>query len=95
MKDRFVSTIKDERQDIFRRFTRFLKDNGAYSRFFAILKSNPQGFYRDRYRSDMTFFFNNSSPREWLNDSIVWALQVEGTDFWRILHIKWSNEYRI
>lgn len=93
MKGRFVSSIKDERQDVFRRFTRFLKDNGAYSRFFAILKSNPQGFYRDIYRSDMAFFFNNASPMEWLNDSIVWSLQVEGAHFWRTLHSKWTNEY--
>ena len=93
MKGRLVNSINDERQPVFKRFTRFLKDNGAYNRFFAILRSNPRGFYREKYRSDMTFFFNNAPIREWLNDSIVWVYQVEGTEFWRILHVKWTNEY--
>ena len=41
----------------------------------------------------MSFFFINSFPDNWLTDSIIWAKQKEGSEFWSINHNKWVREY--
>ena len=93
MKGALVNGINEERRNAFKYFIRFLKDNGIYRRFFNILKGNPEGFYTDMYKSNMVIFFNNALPDNWLNDSIVWALQEEGSKFWKNMHEKWCDTY--
>ena len=93
MKGALVNNINEERRNAFKYFIRFLKDNGIYRRFFVILKNNPEGLYRTKYRSNMSFFFINSFPDNWLTDSIIWAKQKEGSEFWSINHNKWVREY--
>ena len=93
MKGALVNNISEERRDTFKHFIRFLKENGIYRRFFNILKGNPDGFYISKYKSNMVVFFNNSFPDAWLNDSIIWADQEEGSGFWGRMHRTWVQEY--
>lgn len=93
MKGALVNNINEEQRNAFKYFIRFLKDNGIYRRFFNILRGNPEGFYTEKYKSNMVIFFNNALPDNWLNDSIVWDRQKEGREFWCIKNNKWIREY--
>ena len=75
-------------------FIRFLKDIGLFHEFFEIMKSCPDGEYRNVYRGNLIYFFNTCDPFYWTTCCFVWErYNKKGVD-WRIVHTKWGIYYR-
>ena len=72
-------------------FLRFLKDNGVFSRYFAIMRSNPEGYFITLYDGNLILFFNNVACYDWTTECFTWVKQKEGRDFWENIHRKWSS----
>jgi hypothetical protein len=86
--------INDEtKKEAYKGFNRFLKDKGVFSRYYKILKSNPDGYFKSFYRSDIKYFLNNCEPSNWLTSCFVWSRQIEGHDFWGELHKEWTRTW--
>ena len=75
----------------YKTFLRFLKDNGVFSRYFAIMSTKPAGNFISFYRGDVTFFLNTVICYNWTTECFIWDRQKEGRNFWENIHNKWNK----
>lgn len=92
MKCKIGKQLKPERQKLFLHFTRFLKDKGVFHRFFEIMDTKPYGMYRNVFKSNIVYFFNECMPDEWTTNCFTWSTLNEGHDFWSKIHNEWSRK---
>ena len=84
--------IDESRKEVFKRFTRFLKENKVYYRYFSILKKCPTGDFQHFYKGNIEYFFNNCGYYDWLNSCFIWTM-YSGYANWSDLCVKWRKDY--
>ena len=79
----------------FKKFLRYLKDNGIYNSYFNNLRSNRNEYniFNSIYAHNLKVFFSTCQPQFWLTDCFCWADQKEGNDFWENFHVGWQNKF--
>ena len=84
--------IVNDRKKSFKRFNRFLKDNGVFNRYYKILKDKPEGSFSDVYHGEIVHFLNTCPVHLWLRYCFIWHEQKEGSLFWEKLHSMWHYQ---
>lgn len=92
MKGLILSKIKNAKKaKVFKKFLRFLKENGAYYEFFRIMKSGPSGAYKGKFGGNLVYFFNFCHPVYWTTNCFTWAEYNKNGFDWGKIHLKWRD----
>ena len=91
MKGLILSKIKNTKKaKVFKKFLRFLKENGVYYEFFRIMKSGPSGSYKSQFGGSLVNFFINCPPAFWTTYCFKWAEYNKDGVKWGDIHLKWG-----
>jgi hypothetical protein len=92
MKGLILSKIKNTKKaKVFKKFLRFLKENGVYYEFFRIMKSGPSGQYQSQFGGCLVNFFNICYPEYWTTCCFRWVEYNKDGFEWGKIHSKWRD----
>ena len=76
-----------------KKFVRFLKENGAFPKFFKELEKNNDEYstFVLRYKKNQTNFFNNVVCDFWIDYGLHWSDTFNGHNYWSTLDNKWRT----
>lgn len=78
---------------IFKRYKRFMKDNGLYTRMMQIHLGKCSSHNKRKFSELKSILCNDIEPYSWIQGADVfctWSLTKEGDLFWWLTNIRWQ-----